>query len=222
MRHPGTTPAHRAGLASLQVSAPRPDSLAARLIAVARALHDSGAVVGSLGNVSARSGAGFLITPTRRPYIETEPGDLVLVDAEGNASGPHPPSREWRLHAAVYARRPDVGGVVHTHSPHATAWSFLDEPLEPQLEDNEYYATGPIRTAPAAPAGSAAGVQAATVLGDSAAVLLGRHGVLATGADPEGAATIAAVIERQAQIAWLLRSACTSPACRSASSESRR
>ncbi len=205
MRHPGATRSRIARLASLQVSAPRPDSLATRVIAVARSLHDSGAVVGSLGNVSARDGEGFLITPTRRPYMETEPGDLVLVGPDGSAAGPHPPSREWRLHAAVYARRPDVGGVVHTHSPHATAWSFLGEELKPCLEDNEYYATGPIRTAPPAPAGSAEGVRAATVLGDSAAVLLGRHGVLATGADPEEAATIAAVIERQAQIAWLLR-----------------
>lgn len=199
-----------------------PAPLAERVIAVARSLHASGAVVGSLGNVSARDGDGFLITPTRRPYMETEPGDLVRVGPDGSAEGAHPPSREWRLHAAVYARRPDVGAVVHTHSPHATAWSFLGEDLEPSLEDNEYYATGPIRTSPPAPAGSAAIARAAETMGDSAGVLLGRHGLLATGAGPEQAATIAAVIERQAQVAWLLRAACTSPACRSGSSGSRR
>lgn len=182
-------------------------SIGNRVIAVARSLVESGAVVGNVGNVSARIGAGFIVTPSRRPYGEIEATDLAHV-LGGEASGPLAPSREWRLHAAVYDARPEVGAVVHTHSPHATAWSFLGEDLAPALEDNEYYETGPIRTTPPAPGGSAElAAGAARTLGRSRAVLLGRHGVLATGASPEGAALVAAVVERQAQVAWLLRGA---------------
>lgn len=186
---------------------PGPDrgSIGARVLAVARGLVEDGAVLGTAGNVSARVGAGFVITPTRLPYAELAPEDLVHVLGE-QASGPHPPSREWRLHAAVYRGRPDVGGIVHTHSPRATAWSFLGEDLLPELEDNAYYATGPIRTAAPRPAASAELASAAAgALGDSAAVLLGRHGVLAAGPTPEHAALLAGLVERQAEIAWLLR-----------------
>lgn len=176
-----------------------------RVIEVARSLLAIGAVVGTVGNVSARLGEGFLVTPTRRPYDSLRPSDLVAVDASGGATGGEP-SLEWRLHAAAYAGDPEVSAVVHTHSPHATAWSFLGEELRPELEDNAYYRTGPIRTAGPAAGGSAelAGAAAAALRGSRAA-LLGGHGVVATGATPEEAAVIAAVVERQAQVAWLLR-----------------
>jgi L-fuculose-phosphate aldolase len=181
-------------------------ALRAQVLAVARSLVASGAVIGSVGNVSARFDGGFLITPTRQPYDAMDPGDLVHVLADGTARGTYLPSREWRLHAAVYSARPDVMATVHTHSPHATAWSFLETELTPRLEENEYYGTGPVRTAPPAPAGSEALAAAtADVLGDSRAMLLGRHGVVATGASPEDAAIVAEVVERQAQVAWLLR-----------------
>lgn len=180
-------------------------SIGERVIEVAQSLLANGAVAGTLGNVSARVGSGFVITPTRREYAELGPEELAFVLA-GNADGPHPPSREWPLHAAIYAARPEVGAVVHTHSVHATAWSFLGEQLLPELEDNAYYATGPVLTAPPAPAGSEQVAEGAVrLLDDSRALLLGGHGVVATGADPEQAATIAAVIERQAEVAWILR-----------------
>jgi L-fuculose-phosphate aldolase len=182
------------------------DALRAEVLAAARSLLASGAVIGSVGNVSARLDAGFLVTPTRRPYETMEPGDLVQVLADGTMRGAHPPSREWRLHAAVYSTLPEVSATVHTHSPHATAWSFLDEELAPSLEENEYYGTGPVLTVPPAPTGSEElAARTAEALRGSSAVLLGRHGVVATGRTPEEAAIVAAVVERQAQVAWLLR-----------------
>ena len=182
------------------------DALRAEVLATARSLLASGAVIGSVGNVSARLDEGFLITPTRRPYETMEPADLVHVLADDSVRGAHPPSREWRLHAAVYSTLPDVGATVHTHSPHATAWSFLGEELTPSLEENEYYGTGPVLTLPPAPAGSEElAARTAEALRASSAVLLGRHGVVATGGTPEEAAIVAAVVERQAQVAWLLR-----------------
>lgn len=177
------------------------------MVAAARRMARIGLVVGTVGNISARVQDAFLITPTRTGYERLVPADLPVVELGRPGPPPHrEASRETPLHAAIYRARPDVNAIVHTHSVHATAWSFLDEPLGPAIEELEYYGTGAIRTSRSAPAGSATlGEAALEALGDSAAVLLGRHGVVAVGATPDQALTIAHVVEVQAQVAWLLR-----------------
>jgi len=181
----------------------------AELIAAMRGLRARGFVVGTVGNASVRTDEGLLVTPSRRDYDAMRPADLVLVGPDGTVlAGDERPSRELWLHLAVYAARPDVGAVVHTHSPHATAWSFLGEPLAPETEEVRYYRIGRVRVAPPAPAGSsdlAAGVPGA--LGDAAAVLLHGHGVVAVGKTIAQAVTVAEAVEHQAHVAWLLRGA---------------
>jgi L-fuculose-phosphate aldolase len=178
-----------------------------RVLEAARSLADEGLVVGTTGNVSLRRADQVLVTPTRLSYARMSPADVVLVSVDGTQlAGDRAPSRELPLHLAVYMARPDVGALVHTHSPHATAWSFLGEPLAPEMEDNAYYGIGTVRTSRPAAAGTAELAEyAADALADSAAVLLGGHGVLATGSTLEKALEIARVIEHQAQVAWLLR-----------------
>jgi L-fuculose-phosphate aldolase len=176
---------------------------AGETVAAARAMECERLVVGTVGNVSARIPGGFLITPTRTPYTALLPGQLAYVEGD---SAPSQASREWPLHAAIYRARPDVGSVVHTHSVHATAWSFLGEPLAPATEEIEYYGIGQVRTARHTAAGTKElGANAVDALRDSKAVLLARHGVVATGATPREAVTVAQAIEHQAHIAWLLR-----------------
>jgi len=183
-----------------------PDRYATAVLDGARALSRSSLVVGTTGNVSARVPAGMLITPTRASYEQMHEHDLVVLTLGGMAIGSGVPSREWPLHAAVYTARPDVGAIVHTHSVHATAWSFLGEPLEPQLEEHEYYGLGQVRTTTPAAAGSEALASAAVcALGQAKAVLLGGHGVLTVGATVQEAVMTAEVVERHAQILWLLR-----------------
>jgi L-fuculose-phosphate aldolase len=180
---------------------------AQEVVDAAREMARSGLVVGTVGNVSARLRGGFVITPTRIDYELVEPVDLVFVGLAQHSSPPDSnASCEAPLHAAIYRARPDVGAVVHTHSVHATAWSFLNVPLGPRIEEIEYYGTGEIRTSTPASAGSLAlGDNAVEALGGGAAVLLGRHGVVAVGSKPAEALTIAGVVELQAQVAWLLR-----------------
>jgi L-ribulose-5-phosphate 4-epimerase len=189
--------------------APNPDKEARKeaVLLVAKAMSAEGLVVGSVGNVSCRWGDAVIVTPTRLPYSRMGLDDLVTVSSSGDTvEGRHAPSRELQLHLALYRGRPDIGAVVHTHSPHATAWSFLDSPLLPETEENHYYDIGQVRTTITAAAGSPELARdVAEQLGDSAAVLLGRHGVLAAAADPEAALEVARVVERQAQIAWILR-----------------
>jgi L-fuculose-phosphate aldolase len=178
-------------------------------VRVAQRLEPEGLVVGTVGNVSVRTGPTAHITPTRTDYADMRARDLVMVDvATGVTLGDGTPSRELPLHLAVYRARPDVGAVLHTHSVAATAWSFLDEPLRPELEDLAYHGIAPVRTSPPAAAGSdeLARVAAAT-LGPDSAVLLGHHGVLTVGATPHDALLAARVVERQARVAWLVRGA---------------
>lgn len=178
-------------------------------IDVARTLEPEGLVVGTVGNVSVRTGPTAHVTPTRTGYAAMTARDLVMVDvATGVPLGDGVPSRELPLHLAVYRARPDVGAVLHTHSVAATAWSFLDEPLRPEIEDLAYQGIDPVRTSPPAPTGSdELGRVAAETLGTGAAVLLGHHGVLAVGATPHDALLVARVVERQARVAWLVRGA---------------
>jgi L-fuculose-phosphate aldolase len=180
---------------------------ASAVVAAARRLSEIGLVSGTVGNVSARVNGGMVITPSRTPYGSMSASDAVFVAVDGTASGRLAPSTEWPLHLAVYSSRPDAGAVVHTHSLHATAWSFrgCDVPL-PELEELRYYGIGRVAVSSPATAGTAdLGAQALLALGGSGrAALLGEHGVVTLGSSVDDAVVAAEVVERQATIAWLL------------------
>jgi L-fuculose-phosphate aldolase len=183
------------------------DDLRSAVVEAAREMLRLGLVSGSSGNASARDGDEVLITPARLPYERMTEDDLVAIGMDGAAAeGQREPSSERRVHLAIYAARPDVSAVVHTHSVHATAWSFTGEPLDTGTEELEAAAGGEVLTAPFAPTGSdeiaAAAVRA---LGDRRAVLLARHGVVGVGDTPAAALATCVALERQAEIAWLLR-----------------
>ena len=95
------------------------------VIDTARAMNDAGINVNKSGNVSARCArgaqSGFIVTPTGVPYRELDLDDLVFVTLAGAAAGTKEPSSEWRFHRDIYAARPELSAVVHTHSAHATA-----------------------------------------------------------------------------------------------------
>lgn len=148
-----------------------------------------GLVSGTAGNVSARDGSRLLITPSALPYEQMTVDDLVTLDLDGTVlAGEREPSSEWRVHVAVYAARPEVGALVHTHSEHATAWSATGRALG-ETQTTRYAASGGDEIAAAATA----------ALGDRAAVLLGSHGVLAIGATPGAALEVCVAVEQAAR-----------------------
>lgn len=78
------------------------------------------------GNVSAidREKGLFVIKPSGVEYDELSPEDMVVVDLEGNVvEGKYRPSSDTETHRILYKEFPDIGGVVHTHSPWATSWA---------------------------------------------------------------------------------------------------
>jgi ribulose-5-phosphate 4-epimerase/fuculose-1-phosphate aldolase len=117
----------------------------------------------------------------------------LVPGSSGNASARDGPAEGQRA-------------VVHTHSVHAMAWSFIGEPLATGTEELAAAAGGEVLTARFAPTGldeiAAAVVEA---LGDRRPVLLARHGAVAVGETPAAALATCVALERQAQIGWLLR-----------------
>jgi L-fuculose-phosphate aldolase len=196
----------RATAAPARTSPPTADR---QLLEAGRRMAGARLVTGSVGNVSMRlDEARLRITATRRPWALLTAEDLVtLTVRDGRQLAGHgAPSKESAMHRAICRARPEVGAIVHTHSPYATAWSFLDEDLDPGLEETAYYDIGRVRTAPHAPPGSPRiAQQAVEALEGSRAALLARHGVVAVGESVEVAVSIAEAIEHQAQVAWLLR-----------------
>jgi L-fuculose-phosphate aldolase len=193
---------HPAPLRPLDIDRRR---LLQQLLDGGRRMAASGLIRARSGNLSTRLGEGLLITAAGARLGALAPADVIVVDRLGER--PSHASSETATHAAVYAARPDVGAVVHTHSPYATAWSTLGVPLELTLEEAGYYRMGDIVPVAAhAPAGSAElATGSARALGGAAAVLLERHGALTVGADLDAALDIAESLEHQAQVAWLLR-----------------
>ena len=178
-------------------------ALRMRLIATARKMSALGINRGKSGNVSARIDTGFLITPSALPYDETNPGDVVAVDFDGNATGRRKPSSEWRFHRDIYATRPEVRAIVHAHSPFATTLACLDRGI-PSFHYMIAVAGGSdIRCAPYATFGTQAlSDHAVRALEGRRACLLSHHGMIATGASLKTALALAVEVETLAEMYW--------------------
>ena len=178
-------------------------ALRVQVAAIARQLHAAGWVANHDGNVTARDGGRFLATPTATSKRLIGERDLIEVDARGQAHGRGKPFGEIGLHLAVYERRPDVGCVVHAHPPCATAISAsAGNPIERPFLAEAVVSLGPrIPKLPYAQPGDAARAALAPWCELVDAVLLGNHGAIAWGADPEQAFLRLELVEHLARIA---------------------
>ena len=163
---------------------------------VARIISRAG-LVEAFGHVSARSGDGILITPTR-PLGGTTESDVLEIDAEGRPVGEaEDVPLEAALHAAVYAAREDVGAIVRTHSPAAVAAGASGE--VPPLVHGLGGLAGEVaicdRIDLVSDAG--AGEQVAGALGPASNLLLRGNGSFSVGTDLAEAAVKALYLEER-------------------------
>jgi L-fuculose-phosphate aldolase len=186
--------------------------LRGEIIAVSRTLDEAGLMPNKSGNVSCRSPGGFLITPSGVPYRQLEPAEIVELQAEGAPrAGGLRPSSEWRLHAAIYAERPEVSAIVHTHSPRATALSCAGLGI-PAFHYMIALAGGAIRCMPYATFGTdELAANAVRGLEGRRATLLANHGVVAVGASLREAHAVAFEVENLAMQFLELRAAGLEP-----------
>lgn len=155
------------------------------------------------GNLSIydRETGRMYITPGSYPYEIMTVDDVMVIDLDGNIlDGPHKPSSEWRMHAAVYRAKKDVNAVVHTHSPFATAFAINNMEIPPILYELIYFLGGNIRVAEGAiPGTPEVGENCVKVMENRNGCLMGNHGALAVGADLPTAYTRAVYIEDAAK-----------------------
>lgn len=173
------------------------------LLRVASELTRLGLNKGTAGNVSARFEDGLLITPSGVPAARLSPALMVEIDGRGSFHGEAAPSSEWRFHRDIYAHRPDVGAVVHTHAPFCTALACQRRGI-PAFHYMIAVAGGKtIRCADYATFGSQELSDAAVAaLEGRRACLLANHGMIATGANLDAALKLAQEVEELAEQYW--------------------
>ena len=151
------------------------------------------------GNVSARDpSTGFVvIKPSGIRYEDLTPESMVVVDLDGKVvEGRNKPSSDTFAHVYVYRHRPDVNGVVHTHSTFATAWAAAGRPIPPVLTAICDEFGGPIPVgAYAKIGGDEIGQEIIRSIGSSPAILMKNHGVFTVGRTPEAAVKAAVMVE---------------------------
>lgn len=178
-------------------------SLRADIIDTARRMNALGINQGQSGNVSARYGAGFLVTPSGTPYDALGPDDIVQVALDGTATGSRPPSSEWRFHRDIYASRPEAGAIVHTHSAYATTLACRGRGI-PAIHYEVAFAGGnDIRCAPYRSFGTQELADVALrALAGRKACLLAHHGVIVFDDDLRLALSLADKVEAMARLYW--------------------
>jgi L-fuculose-phosphate aldolase len=178
--------------------------LRTRVVEVMQAMDARGLNRGTSGNVSARFGDGMLVTPSGVPPERLTPESMVFVGADDSIpAGQLKPSSEWRMHLQILRRRPDVGGVVHCHSRHATILACAGKPI-PAV----HYMVGvsggaSVPVAPYATFGSEALADAVVAALDGRnAALMANHGQIAVAPSLSHALLIAEEVEEQAAVYW--------------------
>ena len=167
-------------------------------------LHQRGWVANHDGNITARLAPDTLIaTPTAFSKAEIKQQHLITIDLDGNKlTGQEKGFSELNLHTYVYRQREDVGAVLHSHSPHATALAVMGLTVEPRILPESVVSLGSsIPLIPyAAPKSPASTLNLAPFVQDVDVVTLENHGVLAWGPDLETAYLRMELVEHLATI----------------------
>jgi len=183
------------------------EKLKEELVELHLELPKNNLVVWTGGNVSARDAATGLIVikASAIRYEEMRPQHMVVVDADGKlVEGDYKASSDVHSHLYIYKHRPDVGGVVHTHSAYATAFAAVNKPIPVVLTAIADEFGGAIPCGGFALIGDEAiGKVVVESIGKSPAVLLKNHGVFTIGKNAKSAVKAAVMTEDNAKTVWL-------------------
>jgi L-fuculose-phosphate aldolase len=173
------------------------------LVAASRALLAGRLNSGTAGNVSLRLADGILITPSGLHPDRCGPYDMVVLDADGRVQGRRKPSSEWPFHRDLYACRPEVGAIIHTHSPFATSLACLRREIPPFHYSVARFGGSNVRCAPYAAFGTVElSRQMRDAMVDRQACLMANHGATVIGRDLDQALELAFEFELLCELYW--------------------
>ncbi len=185
---------------------------ARRMVAsAAREMAALDLATGSSGNVSLRLAGGlFAVTPSGVPYTRLRDGEVVIIDGDAEPVVPEDealsqpglaPSSETLLHLAIYAARPDVGAVVHTHAVYSSVAAVAGLDVPPIIDEMMLSVGGPVRVSEYRfPGTQELADSVVAALGERNAALIRNHGAVGVGRDLESALDVCVLVERMAHI----------------------
>lgn len=183
------------------------ETIKEQLVALHLELPKNNLVMWTGGNVSQRDAETGLVVikASGVRYEDLKPEHMVVVDLDGNVvEGNYKPSSDVFSHLYIYKHRPDVGGVVHTHSRYATAFAALGRPIPCVITAMADEFGGPIPCGGFALIGDEAiGKVVVESIGRSPAVLLKNHGVFTIGKNATAAVKAAVMTEDVAATVWM-------------------
>ena len=183
------------------------ESLRERVYRANMALPKYNLVTWTSGNASARDPETGLIVikPSGVLFEELTPENMVVVDSDGKVvEATLGASTDTLTHCYIYRKRPDVMGIIHTHSNYATAFAAVGKSIPVCLTAMADEFGGPIPCAGYARiGGERIGEEALRAIGSSVAVLMRQHGVFTIGASVEKALKAAVMVEDVARTVWL-------------------
>lgn len=173
------------------------------IVRYGRQLHENRFVAATDGNLSVRlDDHRLLVTPTGMSKGMMRPGDMVIVDMEGNRlAGKRKVSTEIGMHLLIYRLRPDVQGIVHAHPPTATAFAASGFDLNRPLVCEVVVGLGSIPLARYGTPGTPELTEALEpLIPNHDAILMANHGVVTFGPSLENAYMKMETVEHFAKI----------------------
>ena len=178
--------------------------LRAEVARYAQKMYDSHLVRATQGNLSARDPeSGFIcVTPSSTDYQLLRAEDIVVVDEDGKVvEGKRRPTVETPVHTLILSRRHDIHCVMHTHSPYATAFGVIYQPIPMILSDSALYLGCEVPIMAYHMSGTLEFAErVADTLQDGPAVIWGNHGAVVVGVDLSLAFSTAHALEDSAKV----------------------
>jgi 3-dehydro-4-phosphotetronate decarboxylase len=179
------------------------------LVNYGKSMFERRLTFGSSGNISVKTGDGWLMSPTNVSLGALDPAKLSQLDASGKHVAGDAPTKESFLHLAMYRQRVGAGAVVHLHSTHSVAVSCLDgidpEDVLPPITAYYVMRVGKLPLIPYyAPGDPTLGEAVGKVAARHSAVLLANHGPVVAGSSLSAAVNAIEELEETARLYLLL------------------
>lgn len=133
------------------------DASRQQVVEICRKLVEKGFLIGTGGNVSVRipGQAALAVTPSNYDYMQMDAGDICVLTIDlKTIAAEMKPSIESSMHAAIYATRPDVNVVIHTHQIYASVFALINEPIPALYDEQVRFLGRAVEVIPYAPSGT--------------------------------------------------------------------